>query len=52
MEHPDTKTAVPLPYPTYDVREITDRDGRAALNLDGVIYTLRITQTGKLILTK
>jgi len=38
--------------PAYDVREIVQSTGQARLILDGVIYTLRITRAGKLILTK
>lgn len=52
MDKQQTDYTARQAYPIYDVREITGQDGRAGLNLDGVIYTLRITQTGKLILTK
>ncbi|MFV0475780.1 MAG: hemin uptake protein HemP, partial [Pikeienuella sp.] len=35
-----------------DARELTDDSGKAALVLDGQVYTLRITKQGKLLLTK
>lgn len=38
--------------PVYDVRALTDAAGKAALVLDGMVYTLRITKQGKLLLTK
>ncbi|KEJ88507.1 hemin uptake protein HemP [Sulfitobacter donghicola] len=38
--------------PTYDVRDIVQKDGQARLVLDEAVYTLRITRAGKLILTK
>lgn len=38
--------------PAYDARLLTDEAGKAALVLDGQIYTLRITRQGKLLLTK
>lgn len=36
----------------YDARTLTDGGTTAQIALDGKIYTLRITRTGKLILTK
>ncbi|MBE3640581.1 hemin uptake protein HemP [Mangrovicoccus algicola] len=45
----------PTPFPQlprFDARDLI-RDGTTALiELDGQIYTLRITRAGKLILTK
>lgn len=38
--------------PTYDARELTAGQSKAQITLDGQAYTLRITKTGKLILTK
>ena len=38
--------------PVHDARALVGSDGRAGLMLDGTLYVLRITQTGKLILTK
>ncbi|QIE54738.1 hemin uptake protein HemP [Pikeienuella piscinae] len=38
--------------PAYDARGLTDAGGKAALVLDGQVYTLRITRQGKLLLTK
>jgi hemin uptake protein HemP len=45
-------SALAAPIPTFDARQITDADGVARITLDGQIYTLRITRSGKLILTK
>ncbi len=36
----------------YDARQLLGPKGHAMLRLDGALYTLRITRTGKLILTK
>lgn len=52
--HPDPRLAAreePHP-PAYDARGLTDAGGKAALVLDGQVYTLRITRQGKLLLTK
>jgi hemin uptake protein HemP len=38
--------------PMHDVRALLGPNGKAGLLLDGEVYTLRITQSGKLILTK
>ncbi|QPH54168.1 hemin uptake protein HemP [Pontivivens ytuae] len=38
--------------PTYDAHELTGRQGSAFIELDGKVYTLRITRQNKLILTK
>lgn len=38
--------------PLYDARLLTDSTGLARIELDGQIYTLRITRQRKLILTK
>ncbi len=38
--------------PLYDARGLTDGGQIALLELDGQIYTLRITRSSKLILTK
>lgn len=43
---------VPTAGPVYDARLLVGRDGTARIRLDGMIYTLRITRAGKLILTK
>ena len=52
----DDTTPTPSPpgktVPVHDVRALVGTDGRAALMLDGMLYMLRITHTGKLILTK
>lgn len=47
-KRPDTVDAAPV----LDARQLTDDEGRAHIELDGQIYTLRITRSGKLILTK
>ena len=41
-----------LTCPCYDARDLTGRDARAVIVLDGQTYFLRITRAGKLILTK
>jgi hemin uptake protein HemP len=38
--------------PIHNVDGLLGRDGRAGLMLNGVLYILRVTKTGKLILTK
>jgi len=38
--------------PCYHARELTDDRGLAHIQLDGKLYTLRITRQGKLILTR
>jgi hemin uptake protein HemP len=38
--------------PRYDARALTGGLGVACIELDGQVYTLRITRLGKLILTK
>jgi hemin uptake protein HemP len=43
------KTGLPR---CFDARELLGPDGRAGLVLDGTLYILRLTRSGKLILTK
>lgn len=38
--------------PCHDARDLVGKDGTADIVLDGQTYRLRITRTGKLILTK
>ncbi len=38
--------------PIHDARRLTDGGATAQIQLDGNVYTLRITRAGKLILTK
>ncbi|WP_245584674.1 hemin uptake protein HemP [Salipiger mucosus] len=38
--------------PRHDARELTHGGVTAEIELDGQLYTLRITKAGKLILTK
>ncbi|MFY9210798.1 MAG: hemin uptake protein HemP [Aestuariivita sp.] len=38
--------------PVHDVLSLVGPDGRAGLTLNGMVYILRITKSGKLILTK
>lgn len=40
------------PLPSHDARNLTMGGMQAQIDLDGQIYTLRITRAGKLILTK
>ena len=51
LERPKMEV-VPKVYPTFDARELTVGGNIAQINLDGQIYTLRITRQQKLILTK
>ena len=38
--------------PIHNVEGLLGADGRAGLMLNGVLYILRVTKSGKLILTK
>lgn len=38
--------------PLYDARDLTKGGDTARIVLDGQVYTLRLTRSGKLILTK
>ncbi len=38
--------------PRYEARHLTGSSQMAEIDLDGQVYTLRITKYGKLILTK
>ena len=44
----------PMPdvLPTYDAKELTQNGVQAQITLDNQAYFLRITRSGKLILTK
>jgi hemin uptake protein HemP len=42
----------PEPLPSHTARDLTAGGTQAQIELDGQIYTLRITRAGKLILTK
>ena len=42
----------PQPFPSHVARDLTEGGTQAQIELDGQIYTLRITRAGKLILTK
>jgi hemin uptake protein HemP len=42
----------PQPLPSHDARDLTAGGTQAQIQLDGQVYTLRITRAGKLILTK
>ena len=47
------RLSVPIDTPPlHDARMLTDGGQLAQINLDGQVYTLRITRAGKLILTK
>ncbi|WP_083840561.1 hemin uptake protein HemP [Salipiger aestuarii] len=45
------QSAVPA-IPRHVARRLTDEGNLAEIELDGQVYTLRITKAGKLILTK
>ena len=42
----------PAPIPQHRAQDLTRGGAVAQIELDGQIYALRITKTGKLILTK
>lgn len=46
--------AIPQPdnLPSHAARDLTQGGTQARIELDGQVYTLRITRAGKLILTK
>ncbi|MGR3492278.1 MAG: hemin uptake protein HemP [Shimia sp.] len=52
MGHLTGLRAVQDNTPLHDARILTGADGVARIMLDGQMYTLRITRSGKLILTK
>ena len=43
---------LPAEPPRHDARALTGGGVSATIDLDGQLYTLRITRAGKLILTK
>lgn len=45
-------TVVPRSIPWYRAQSLTQGGNLAHVDLDGQVYTLRITRAGKLILTK
>jgi hemin uptake protein HemP len=47
-----TTPARPDHLPSHAARDLTAGGTQAQIELDGQIYTLRITRAGKLILTK
>jgi len=53
---PDFTRALPVPAhiqpPVHSARALTQGGTQAQIELDGMIYDLRITRAGKLILTK
>ena len=52
---PDTTTdttRIAVPVPSHDAYLLTAGGTLAQIDLDGQVYTLRITRSGKLILTK
>lgn len=42
----------PAGMPLHNVESLLGADGRAGLLLNGMLYILRVTKSGKLILTK
>jgi hemin uptake protein HemP len=53
LRHQSTQaTHVAQPLPSHDARALTAGGTQAQIELDGQVYTLRITRAGKLILTK
>jgi len=51
----DVKDIIARPedkIPVYDARDLTEGGPLAGIKLEDRLYTLRITRTGKLILTK
>jgi hemin uptake protein HemP len=49
---PSAKQDAAQMSPAHDARDLTQGGASATITLDGQTYTLRITRTGKLILTK
>ncbi|MBJ6370028.1 hemin uptake protein HemP [Sedimentitalea arenosa] len=47
-DHSMPQTALPM----HDARALLGPEMRAGIMLDGVLYILRLTRSGKLILTK
>ena len=52
LSKPERNVAQCDEMPTYDARAIVADSKQARIMLDGQSYFLRITRTGKLILTK
>ena len=42
----------PAGMPVHNAENLLGEDGRAGLLLNGMLYILRVTKSGKLILTK
>jgi hemin uptake protein HemP len=51
-KEPAAKPETAQMSPAHDARDLTQGGPSATITLDGQNYTLRITRTGKLILTK
>ena len=49
---PDSTPISAPPQPVHRAADLTSGGQTALIDLDGQIYTLRITRAGKLILTK
>lgn len=47
-----TPAPAPFPVPVHSARALTQGGVQARIDLDGMVYDLRITRAGKLILTK
>ncbi|MEM9148012.1 MAG: hemin uptake protein HemP [Pseudomonadota bacterium] len=47
-----SRPAEPVPLPRHKAIDLTKGGELAQIELDGQVYTLRITRQGKLILTK
>jgi hemin uptake protein HemP len=52
LRHQTSQGMTTQPLPSHDARTLTAGGTQAQIELDGQIYTLRITRAGKLILTK
>lgn len=52
MSKASSDTADQVQMPVHDVLGLLGQDGRAGLMLNGMLYILRVTKSGKLILTK
>ena len=46
------KQTIPQSLPSYDARDLTQGNDLAHIVHEGQVYTLRITRSNKLILTK
>lgn len=49
---PDAVASIQYSLPAYDAKVLTKNGDHARIEIEGQVYTLRVTRAGKLILTK